>query len=109
MNIFGPELPPNEPVWKWSERCPDCQKFREELEALERGVTLLRKIAEQDCENPQGHDEEIVSHEMAIDAGDLSLEGSQYRPAEWQECGGCFPCRAKQEVTALDKLRGKGL
>ena len=67
---------------------------------LGRAVGALNSLS---CLNLQGHDTEYVSRDMAIDAGDRALEGSVYREAEWQECGGCEVCVAKQ---VLSEIRG---
>lgn len=68
-----------------------------------RSEVLEKLLMELPCMNPQGHDTEYVSEDMAIDAGDRSMAGSVYREAEWQRCGGCPTCIAQLEFSESDK------
>jgi hypothetical protein len=63
--------------------------------SIEECVKVLESL-EFDCISPVVSPKEYVTHEMAIDAGDKSLEGSIAREENWERCGACPQCRFNQ-------------
>ena len=55
----------------------------------ELGLALAGK-----CVTPIVIETTYVSRDMAIDAGDLELEGSIYEQGRWEPCGTCHVCQA---------------
>ena len=51
------------------------------------------------CSSPNYRPETRVSRDMAIDAGDVELEGSIYENESYEECGGCPECIINQAIT----------
>lgn len=61
------------------------------------------KPEKKDCSNPNYHPAQYVTKEMAIDAGDRSLEGSLYSGETCEQCGGCPECIYSQAIDAYEK------
>jgi uncharacterized protein YuzB (UPF0349 family) len=49
-----------------------------------------------DCTNPTEVSEIRVTHEMALDAQDLEMEGQIVRYGSWERCGACPNCMFNQ-------------
>ena len=53
------------------------------------------------CDTPECEPEQLVSHDMAIDAGDPELEGTVFTEATYARCGGCPSCVKDQVLDTL--------
>jgi len=67
-----------------------------------------------DCTNPTTISQEIVTHEMALDAQDPQLEGQIIRDESYERCGACPNCMFNQvkaeiitDLQDYQKLREK--
>ena len=71
----------------------------------DRILVLMRKLVEQrktgKCDTPLCQPELLVTHDMAIDAGDRELEGTVFSEATYERCGGCPSCIKDQIVDDL--------
>ncbi|KKL61581.1 hypothetical protein LCGC14_2193850 [marine sediment metagenome] len=63
------------------------------------------------CLNPRFEPAEYVTHDMAIDAGEPTREGTLLCGALYEPCQDCNGCRLRtlvpQLVTALEEVQGK--
>jgi hypothetical protein len=57
----------------------------------------------EDCSSPVGTPTQYVTQDMAIDAGDRSLEGSIFRDENWEQCGECINCISQQVIDEVIK------
>ena len=75
------------------------QKLRKENKmpmTPDKVVKELEKLTVLGCESPNVYPAEYVTHDMALDAEDRSLEGQLYRPESAEPCGSCQNCRTVQ-------------
>jgi hypothetical protein len=84
--------------------------FRPNVYAIRKIAQAKKKIEkkfeewigeDKPCSTPNIRPAEYVTHDMALDAEDRSLEGQLYRQEEAEQCGGCLECiqnQAKQEI-----------
>ena len=63
------------------------------IDDIKKAVEVL---GEQACRNPRITEEVLVTHDMAMDAGDPEWEGQVYHPEEIERCGSCEICMIQQ-------------
>ncbi len=77
-------------------------------DCLAQLAELVRADMSGKCDTPLCEPEQLVTHDMAIDAGDPELEGTLFREVTFQRCGGCPSCIIDQALEHIaQKLEGK--
>ena len=79
---------------EWMEGAMEANKIIGDLKAR-----ILQLEGAIECSNPIYHEGHTVSLDMAIDAGDRSLEGQPFGDDTWERCGQCKQCRVIQTST----------
>lgn len=74
------------------------------LSQMEPIMEEIRNVNIQ-CLSPNYEPEQIVSPDMAIDAGDRNLAGTVFSPEKYEECGECSICRLKQLLAHYEHLK----
>jgi len=91
----------------WKQPDEDDPFYKYDKDRVDASLAEIKKIflewigEDKECSTPNHRPAQYVSHDMAMDAQDMQLEGSIYTEETYQECGGCPECvynQAKAEM-----------